>query len=341
VARGGGHRAVGCALAALLALACNRGGRAVGVQAPAEPEPDVVESEPTGAPAARDLEATVLEIYSHLTLGNFAAYRDALASETSVVLFGVTPADVVVGLLPRGAGRDRRLYGVMAPTVLAKNLEIHLSDDASVGWTFDEMSYRVPYGGRVAAIPVRNTSLFVREIDRWVLVLEHQSYPTAIDDLRAEAAAGRREQPRRFPSLPVDGPAREIVRLVGLLHNAEPRDLGRRVAPGGDTLVLLPDRDHELHGAEAVDGPSLATLFGPNTTVGLRDYRIGLARSERVAWMAANLVVRTVVNDEQVDIGMRGTYVFRKDARGWELVQLHVSAPVSEDALSRRLFGAQ
>jgi ketosteroid isomerase-like protein len=327
-------------LIAAFVLAGCAGGRAVGVQAAPPPELDEVEPEAGGESAAHELEATVLEIYSHLTLGNFAAYRDALAGETPVVLLGLTPGDVVVGLRPRAAGRDRRLYRATAPTVLSKNLEIHLSDDASVGWTFDEMSYRVPYGGRIAAIPVRNTSLFVRDIDRWVLIVEHQSYPSSIDDLRADAAAGRAAQPGRFPSLPVEGTARELVRLVGLLHNAEPRDLGRRVAPGGDTLVLLPDRDHELHGAEAVDGPSLATLFGPNTTVGLRDYRIGMAKNESVAWMAANLVVRTVVNDEQVDLGLRGTYVFRKAARGWELVQMHISAPLSEMALSRRVFGA-
>src|SRR6266545_4302874 len=291
---------------------------------PEDPEPQVDREV-----LSHELEATVLEIYSHLTLGNTAAYRDSLASEQRVALFGVPPGDVVVGLRPRAAGRDRRLFRTMSPTLLAKNLEIHLSPDGSVGWTFDEMSYRVPYGGRMASIPIRNTSLFVRAFDRWVLVMEHLSYPTSIDDLRAAAAAHRSEQPARFPSRTAEGPARELVRLVGLLHNAEPRDLGRRVAPAPGTLVLLPDPDHELHGQDAATGPSLATLFGPNATVGLRDYRVGIAEDSAVAWMAANLVVRTVVNDEQVDIGMRGTYVFRRDARGWALVQMHVSAPIS------------
>jgi ketosteroid isomerase-like protein len=303
---------------------------------PAEAEED----EPGTSPetAAHELEATVIEIYSHLTLGNFAAYRDSLSGD-EVVLIGVVPDDVVVGVRPRAAGRDRRLFKESAPSLLAKNLEIHLAPDGSVGWTFDEMSYRVPYGGRVASIPIRNTSLFVRDFDRWVLVMEHLSYPTSIEDLRAAAAAGRFVQPARFASRPDDS-VRELVRLVGLLHNAEPRDLGRRVARGDETLILLPDADHELHGQAAFDGPSLATLFGPNATVGLRDYRVGVAKNQSIAWMAANLVVRTLVNDERVDIGMRGTYVFRRDQRGWELVQMHVSAPVTERDLGRRIFGA-
>lgn len=322
------------------AAACGRSSRPAPVLAPAASESEELGPDPSPESEAHELEATALEIYSHLTLGNFAAYRDTLAAEEPVVLFGVTPEDVVTGVQPRAAARDRRLYRVMSPTVLAKNLELHLAPDASVGWTFDEMSYRVPYAGRVASIPIRNTSLFVREIDRWVLVVEHQSYAISIDDLRSAAAARRAPPPRRFPSRALGDTTRELVRLVGLLHNAEPGDAGRRVAPGPDTLILLPDRDHELRGQDAVSGPSLAILFGPNTTVGLRDYRVGVAHDGAVAWMAANLVVRTTVNDEQVDIGMRGTYVFRRDPRGWELVQMHVSAPVTEPELSRRVFGA-
>ena len=288
--------------------------------------------------AARDLEATVLEIYSHLTLGNFAAFRDTLAADEPVTLIGVTPVNVVVGMRPRAAGSDRRLYQATSPTVLAKNLEVHVSSDASVGWTFDEMSYRVPHDGRTASIPVRSTSLFVRDIDRWVLVLEHQSYPISIDDLRAAAAAHHLARPTSLTGRPLGAPARDLVRLVDLLHDADRR--GRvRVASGDDVLVLLPDRDHELHGAEAADAPALAALFGPSTTVSVRDPRLGLARSGAVAWMAANLLVRTLVNDEPVEIPLRGTYVFRRVGRTWELVQMHVSSPVTERELGRRVFG--
>jgi hypothetical protein len=327
-------------IALAVALAACGGSRRViapaTVAGPETPEADA----PTGRDAAaHDLEATVLETYSHLTLGNFAAFRDTLAGDEPVTLIGVTPGDVVTGMRPREAGYDRRLYQATSPTVLAKNLEVHLSQDGSVGWTFDEMSYRVPHEGRTASIPVRNTSLFVRDIDRWVLVLEHQSYPTAIDDLRAAAASRHLPRPATFAARPLPAPARDLVRLVDLLHDADRR--GRvRVASGREALVLLPDRDHELHGADATDAPALAALFGPRTTVSVRDPRLGLARSGEVAWVAANLMVRTAVNDEPVEIGLRGTYVFRRVGRTWELVQMHVSAPVTERELGRRVFGS-
>lgn len=331
--------ATSLALAVALSAACGGTRRVVAPATVAGPE--TVEADtPIGRDAAaRDLEATVLETYSHLTLGNFAAYRDTLAGDEPVTLIGVTPVDVVTGMRPRGAGHDRRLYKATSPTVLAKNLEVHLSSDGSVGWTFDEMSYRVPHEGRTASIPVRNTSLYIRDIDRWVLVLEHQSYPTAIDDLRAAAASRHLARPATFAARPLPAPAGDLVRLVDLLHDADRR--GRvKVASDAEALVLLPDRDHELHGAEASDAPALAAMFGPRTTVSVRDPRLGLARSGEVAWMAANLMVRTSVNDEPVEIGLRGTYVFRRAGRSWELVQMHVSAPVTERELGRRVFGA-
>ncbi len=285
----------------------------------------------------RDLEATVIENYAHLSLGNFSAFRDGLSPDEAVTLLGVTPGDVVVGRRPADAARDRRIYRVLGPTLLSKNLDVHLSQDAFVGWTFDEMSYRVPYQGRTASIPIRNTELYVRDFDRWVLVMQHQSYAISFDDLRTLASSGALEAPKRFTSRALDKSSRDLISLVGRLHNGT-----GPIAQGDSVLVLLPDRDHEVRGAEAAQTSSLAALFGAGTTVGLRDYRIGVAKSGHVAWMAANLVVRTSVsegNEAAVDIGLRGTYVFQLGAGGWEVVQMHISAAVPEGELSRRMFG--
>lgn len=323
------------AVLALVAAACssNNGGPAESAS-PADLHQEVPEV--PREVLDRDLEATVIENYSHLTLGNFSAFRDGLSQEQPVTLIGVTPGDVVVGRRPAEAARDRRLYRVLGPTLLSKNLDVHLSADASVGWTFDEMSYRVPYQGRTASIPIRNTELYLRDFDRWVLVMQHQSYAVSIDDLRTLAASGALEAPRRFASRALEKGSRELIALVGRLHNE-----GGPIAHGDAVLVLLPDRDHELRGAEAAQASSLAPLFGPGSTVGLRDYRIGMAKDGRVAWMAANLVVRTGAGagGAAVDIGLRGTYVFERASAGWEVVQMHISAAVPEAELSRRMFG--
>lgn len=327
------------ALAACLALAggCPR-------PAPPEPRPPPPDTRPDTSDVPldvlrHDLEATVMENYSHLTLGNFGAFRDGLAGDQSVTLIGVLPNDVVVGRRPRDAARDRRLYPMLGPTILAKNLEVSTADDGSVGWMFDEMSYRVPYGGRTASIPIRNTGVYVRDFDRWVLALEHLSYAVSIDDLRGMAANGTLEEPRRFDSQVQAAPARELIALVGKLHNAGPSQAMPPVRAAPGTLLLLPDRDHELRGDAAQVAPSLSSVFGPSTTVGVRDYRVGVAKNGVVAWMSANLVVRTLVNDTRVDIGLRGSYVFIDSGKGWELAQMHLSAPVTERELSRRTFG--
>jgi hypothetical protein len=284
-----------------------------------------------------DLEATVIENYSHLTLGNFGAFRDGLSADQPVTLLGVIPGDVVVGRRPVEAGRDRRIYRVLGPTLLSKNLDVHLSEDSSVGWTFDEMSYRVPYQGRTASIPIRNTELYLRDFDRWVMVMQHQSFAMSFDDLRTLASSGALEEPKRFPSRALVKGSRELIALVGRLHNE-----GGPIAKAEGALVLLPDRDHEVRGADAAQLSSLAALFGAGSTVGLRDYRIGLAKNGKVAWMAANLVVRTAVGEgteRAVDIGLRGTYVFQLAGSGWQVVQMHISAAVPEGELSRRMFG--
>ncbi len=323
------------ALAALVATACAGNGNNGDTVYPADVPQEMPEvpREVLG----HDLEATVIENYSHLSLGNFSAFRDGLSPDQSVTLLGVTPGDVVLGRRPADAGRDRRIYRVLGPTLLSKNLDVHLSEDGFVGWTFDEMSYRVPYQGRTASIPIRNTELYVRDFDRWVLVMQHQSYAMSFDDLRTLASSGALEAPKRFTSLATVKSGRELVSLVGKLHNG-----AGPIAQGEGVLVLLPDRDHEVRGADAAQTSSLAALFGAGTTVGLRDYRIGVAKGGRIAWMAANLVVRTGVsegNQAAVDIGLRGTYVFQRGAAGWEVVQMHISAAVPEAELSRRMFG--
>jgi len=323
--------------AVLLSTACaGNGNNDADTVNPADVQPEMPEV-PRDV-LVHDLEATVIENYGHLSLGNFSAFRDGLSAEEPVTLLGITPGDVVIGRRPSDAGRDRRIYRVLGPTLLSKNLDVHLSEEGSVGWTFDEMSYRVPYQGRTASIPIRSTELYVRDFDRWVMVMQHQSYAISFDDLRTLASSGVLEAPKRFHSRATARGSRELISLVGRLHNAGTRP----IAPGTAALILLPDRDHEVHGADAAQTSSLAALFGAGTTVGLRDYRIGVAKSGRVAWMAANLVVRAGAGEgtsAPVDIGLRGTYVFQRGDAGWEVVQMHISAAVPEAELSRRMFG--
>jgi len=290
----------------------------------------------------RDLEATVLENYSQLTLGNFEAFRDGVAGDQPIVLLGVSPRDVVYGVAPPGVAVDRRPYRRFGPTIYSKNLDIHLSADGSVAWVFDEISYRVQYMGRQASIPIRVTGVYVRDVERWVLVMEHQSYAIASDDILRFAATGQLRKPGEMKNRYVksEGASTLLLRTAGRFHNSDERYRQRKLSTQDDALILLPDPDHEFRGAKTADAPSLPALFGDGATVGLRDYRVHVARSRRVAWIAANLVIRATLDGDPVEVELRATYVFENRSEwGWEIVQMHVSAPVHLRELTRRIFG--
>jgi hypothetical protein len=292
---------------------------------------------------ARDLEATVLENYMQLTLGNFEAYADGIARDRDIVLIGISARDLVVGKEPAGARRDRRPYSDLGVKLLAKNLDVHLSEDASVGWVHDDVSYRVAYSEREASIPLRFTGVFVRDVDRWVMVVEHMSYAIPVEEVIVLARAGKLAQPRRVCGGKHcgDKKAEHVRDVVRALHSGGPHP--DRVTTDARSLLLWPDPDEEYAVAETSNAPRLAELFGPDARVEVALARVSVGRSRKVAWAVANLTVRT--NDEDaLVIRLRGTYVLelvriRTNEFRWKIVQAHVSVPIEEAELSRRVFG--
>lgn len=286
------------------------------------------------------LESTVLENYAQLSYGNIEAFLDGVSSGREVQLVGPTPDNVVVGTKPTVLQDDHRLYRQYKPTILSKNLDVHLSQDGSVGWVYDEVSYRVPYMGREASIPIRSTAVYVRDVERWILVAEHLSYGIPIAEIialaaRGELARGRDIKTHHGDSKKLSG---TLVGLLGRLVNGR-IDEGT-VVKEERTLLLLPAPDQEFHAQDAVDAPSLASLFGDSSSVAIRDFRIEMAPNRRTAWSLVNLAVRTNLNDEILTIGLRGSFVFeRRGNEGWAVVQAHISAPLLEEQLSTWVFG--
>jgi len=295
---------------------------------------------------ARDLEATVLENYMQLTLGNFEAYADGIARDQEIVLIGLSATSLIVGREPKGARRDRRPYSNLGVKFLAKNLDVHLSEDASVGWVHDDVSYRVAYADREASIPLRFTGVFVREVDRWVMVLEHMSYAMPTEEVIVLARAGKLKRPRRMckGERCGDSKGNHVRAVVRALHApAEDGTSRDQVAGDGRALLLWPDPDEEYAEAATADAPRLAELFGPRATVEVAQAKVYVGRSRKVAWVAANLTVRTNDEDDLV-IRLRGTYVLelvriRTNQFRWKVVQAHISVPIEETELSRRVFG--
>jgi ketosteroid isomerase-like protein len=289
----------------------------------------------------KSLESTVLESYVQLTFGNIEAFLDGVALGRSLHFVGVLPKDVAFGVNPPALQKDRRLYKHRNVRILSKNLDVHLSEDGSVGWVYDEISYRVEYMGREASIPIRSTAVYIRDVERWVQVAEHLSYGIPTGEIISLAA---RDELREGPPFKTDhGDSRRLsASLVGLVarylngssasHNL--------VFDAPDSLVLLPAAEQEFHASEAAEAPALAETFSQGTTAAIREFRVQYSPSKRVAWVVANIGVRTSFNGDPLDIQLRGSFVLekRKD-KGWGLVQTHISVPLLERQLSERVFG--
>ena len=391
----------------------------------------------------RDLEATMLDNYLQLTLGNMEAYADSIARNREVVMIGIAPDDLVYGVNPARVNEDRRPFrelarpicgrpaaassrlepdgqtlpktGPPAPSgdpsrqetgtaegpagqapvvpsdpdsngntqdrtdaadagdpshcarILSKTLDLHLHDE-SVGWIADELDYRVWHDGREAAFPLRFTAVVVRDIDRWVIAMEHTSYVMTMQNFLAMARKNALARPHKLPTERTErGRTQRLLNLAiqqltrdrkaTARHALEmARKYGKQAPPGnGDRLdrnlylILWPFQGSEFHGPQTFDALSLAEILkqelGLAPRITIEDYRMVMAENQKVAWMAATVRVKLAPpgpgsqSGPRLDFRLRGTFVFAVDSSGWNLVQTHLSVPIKEDQLAADIFG--
>lgn len=301
---------------------------------------------------ARDLEATLLVSYSQLSLGNYDAYLDGVAQDVDLAIIGLSAGDTVTGPNPGGSWIERKPYYKRAGArVFSKNLRVALSADKQVGWVSDEVSYRVPFlirlgdeteVQRVASIPMRVTAAFVRNVDRWVMVMEHTSYGLPAGDIVGLARAREIRQP---PRLPAEGDiaertADEIASVVEAFHRPGD-DRSQAIAADDRVVLMLPDSSAEYRGEEVAAAPTVEDVLG-GSRVEVLQTRVS-ARIGRTAWMVANLRVMVGDESDRVSIPARGSYILEAQREEglwrWRIVQAHVSVPLDKSQLDDRVFG--
>ncbi len=304
-------------------------------------DPGTIDREPApGGPAEKelldDLRATVLEGYKALSGGYEEAYLDGLARDARLILIDVEPGDVLFGYEP-AACRLRRQFPDKKMALVSKALEAHLSRDGTVGWTYDEVSYRVEHEGRRVIIPLRATAVYERLEGRWVKMMEHVSYGIPDDEALSWAAGGAAPRPAPVLDDTPPGDAAADVRqiLLGLIGDTDDtRTL--HVSTGDDALVVGSDPDREVRGKTVAELATPRALYGYDYTVTPHGLRVRVGGRGTTAWAAGNLTVAA----GETALHLRATWFLERTKEGvWQVVQTHLSVPVPKETLSLRVFG--
>lgn len=231
---------------------------------------------------------------------------------------GVGPGDVLIGPELARAVNGRELTRVpsrwpldvappMRTEARSKRLEVHLAQDGSAAWAFDEISWRISMCKRTAAIPLRMTALFAREGDRWVQVFEHLSFGRVPAPLRDGKLRGAEIRSAVASSDLVD-------ELSGVLAQGQFRATRNPavVSTGPEATIVGPDVYDEWHSVDVL-ASGLAGL-------GLRaeDRRVGLVGrtpdTATVAYWVGNFVASLPARPG-IAAGkarLRGTFVFER-----------------------------
>ncbi len=319
------------ALALCVALGCSSKPRD---RKPVGPSAAANESDVSTDELNRELESAVLEILGQLTLGNLEIYADALRTDKPVTLLGARASDTFVGDGRDAVGVTRLPLLDREPEFISKNLDQRIAATGELAWTYDEVSLRFLVDGRIASLPLRLSLIFTRDVDRWVIVHDHWSFPISVPEIDRLSRAGELPvaeglDPRR------DSPSADaLVKLVGQLENGDPRIREQRLSRAAGSLIVLPGIDGEYRETKIDSAPTLVELFAGGRTVGLRSHRVESTASGEAAWMIADLVVR---GSDDLEIGLRASYVFEHSSSGWKVLHSHVSVPIPDGYLERIL----
>ena len=233
-----------------------------------------------------------------------------ISPQVGTIRVGVGPGDVLVSAeLERAPSRWPLDVTPATPTeARSKKLEVHLAQDASAAWVADEISWRIKTCGRTAVIPMRMTSLFARDGDRWVLVFEHLSFGRAPAPVRDGTLRGRTLKDARIDPDVHDSLSRVLApvltRSIAKTPNA--------VSTGPEALIIGPDVIDEWQGPEMLGARVAAgNLRAEDRRVGVVGRRVETATMAYwVGNFVADLPARPGVAAGKVRF--RGTFVFEK-----------------------------
>jgi hypothetical protein len=287
---------------------------------------------------------------------------------------GVGPDDVY----PAGAAASRwpiEVDRLSRPEVRSKRLEIQIALDQTAGWMSDELSWRIRLCDRTVVIPLRITALYARDGDRWVAVFEHLSFArpqTPIDapparpiktevasgDLRDELSGVLARSLFHEPHDPLVAAQSGGALVLGPgiadeWHDAQVLQARTCTATSPANLPCLPAGTLEERRVGLVGrSPDTATVAywigNYNASYPARPGAPASKAAMRVThvfekrWFAERDGLPVDGKSCGLDDGQARDPARRKDVQEhcrWMLVQTHMSQPITDDELTRLVFG--
>lgn len=286
----------------------------------------------------RELQDEVRASYQRPSL-DAAAAAATIDPSVGLVAIGVGPSDVAVGLAPElrwpVASVDYRPI-----TIVSRALEVHLSADETVGWSFDEATLELPVCGRTATIPIRIFQVYVRDSERWALITEHLAYAQSMGRwLDAAVGPDGTRMPEAIERQPESAAARAAI--VDAISPGGDRAASWDAGP--EALAVWPDVLQVLRGGAVATGPSLAQSLDASS-LGLDGLRLALGPSRAVAIASATLLARVERGSgDPIDLRFRATFVVERTGDGaaatWAVRAAMVSIPITAGALVGRTVG--
>jgi hypothetical protein len=330
--------------AALFALAACNGNRA-GARAPLVDSAPAGEADPSGR-LMRELELEVMSSYQRPSL-DAAAAAAVVDASVGLTVFGVGPGNVAIGralderwpvveVLSQRPGEDR-VGEVLEVDVVSHRLELFMSADATVGWSYDDVSLRLPVCGRIASIPLRVAQVYVRDSERWTLVAEHVAYAQPMGRWLDGAKGPDGAKVATAVERQLESEAAQAALRIGLAPDGD-----REVWDGGPGgLALWPDPLHVMRGGAARSAPSLAQTLGA-TAVTVEGLRLALGPTRSVAIANGTLIAaldRDTESGAPLEVRLRGTFVLERFGDDWRIRLAMVSTPITIGALVGRSLG--
>jgi hypothetical protein len=330
------RRLILCALVAAAAAACN-GNKPI-TRSPLVDSAPVNEGD-TGGRLVRELELEVLASYDRDKL-DFVAANNAIEPSVGLVVIGLGPGDVRNGTSPDDRWPIHEVAGEPV-RIVSRRLELFLSIDQTVGWSYDDISMRMEVCGRTASIPLRVAQVYVRDSERWTLVAEHVAYAQPMGRWIDGAKGPEGTQlPTFVEKQPESNAAKEAI--AQLIASDDDRAVW---AAQVSTLAVWPDPLHVLRGGATHSGPTLARSLGDpgDVSISIDGLRLALGPGRNVAIATATLLAKvkrlSAGKEETVDMRLRGTFVIERVGESWRARFAMVSTPITPGELVARSIG--